>query len=154
MSLRLELRDGVASFSPGETLRGEASWQLPDLPPLESVELRLFWRTAGEGDEDLEVVETVRFERPQPRESRSFELALPDGPWSFQGPLIHLVWGLELVAEPGEHVERVDLILAPGARQIQLQEAFDPVEAKAEKMASGCLALFGKKLPRDGREQV
>lgn len=151
MSLRIELRDGVATFSPGEALRGEASWQLPEA---ESVELRLFWRTEGEGDPSLEVVATRVFENPQPRDARSFELALPEGPWSFRGPLIHLVWGLELVAEPGEHVERVDLINAPGGREIQLQEAFDPVEAKAEKIASGCLALFGKKLPKDGREQV
>ncbi len=144
--MRIELDQGIMTFSPGETLRGEASWELPEA---QSVELRLFWRTEGHGNQDLEVVETVRFEPPQPRESRSFEIVLPDGPWSFNGILIHLVWGLELVAEPGEHVERVDLMLAPGGREIQLQPAFDPVDAKAEKMASGCLALFGKELPKD-----
>ena len=77
-------------------------------------------------------------------------MTLPEGPWSFNGLLVHLVWGLELVAEPGEHVARVDLTVAPGGREIQLQAAYDPVDAKAEKMASGCLALFGKQLPKDG----
>jgi hypothetical protein len=144
--MRIDLEKGIMTFSPGETLRGEASWELEQAG---SVELRLFWRTEGQGNQDLVIVETVPFERPQPRESRRIEIVLPDGPWSFNGILIHLVWGLELIAEPGEQVERVDLTLAPGGREIQLQPAFDPVEAKAEKMASGCLRLFGKELPKD-----
>jgi len=146
MSLRITLADGIATFSPGEMVRGEVAWELPDIA---SAELRLFWRTEGEGNEDLEVVATVPFDRPQPRDQRAFEVTLPDGPWSFNGLLIHLLWALELVTEPGEHAARVELTMAPGGREIQLQAADDPVEAKAEKMASGCLALFGKELPKD-----
>ena len=148
MSLELTLRDGRASFSPGETVEGEARWALPEAP--ESVEVRLFWRTEGEGNADLDVVETVAFDGPGSSGRRAFTLRLPAGPWSFQGPLIHLLWAVELVASPGGEAARIDLTLAPGGREIQLQKASDPVEEKAEKVASGCLALFGKKLPQRG----
>ncbi len=145
MSLEIRLRNDIASYSPGETVEGEASWALPEPPA--AMELRLFWRTEGAGNTDLEVVESRPFESPRAADRRPFQFRLPAGPWSFQGPLIHLVWGVELVASPSEDASRVDLTVAPGGREIQLQPAHDPVAAKAEKMASGCLALFGKKLP-------
>jgi len=145
MSLTIELRSGIAAFSPGETVEGEAGWRLAEAP--KSVELRLFWRTEGAGNEDLEVVESLAFEVPQLADRRPFSFRLPAGPWSFRGPLIHLQWGLELVAAPGEESTRTDLTVAPNGREIELQPAHDPVAEKAEKMASGCLALFGKKLP-------
>jgi hypothetical protein len=146
MSLAIELRGGIAAFAPGDTIDGEASWTLPGPP--ETVELRLFWRTEGAGNADLEVVESLPFASAQASDRRTFQIRLPAGPWSFQGPLIHLVWGLELVALPGEDAARVDLTVAPGGREIQLHPARDPVAEKAEKMASGCLALFGRKLPQ------
>jgi hypothetical protein len=146
VSLTIELRSGVAAFSPGETVEGSASWTLAQPPG--SVTLRLFWRTEGTGNEDVEVVESMSFDGPGPAEQRAFSFRLPAGPWSFRGPLIHLLWGLELVAEPGDESARVDLVVAPGGREIELQRVVDPMEAKAEKMASGCLALFGKKLPQ------
>jgi len=146
VSLTIELRSGLAAFSPGETVEGSASWTLAQPP--RSVALRLFWRTEGTGNEDVEVVESMSFDGPGTVDQRAFSFRLPAGPWSFRGPLIHLLWGLEVVAEPGEESTRVDLVVAPGGREIELQKAFDPVDAKAEKMASGCLALFGKKLPQ------
>lgn len=146
MSLTIELRQGIAAFSPGESVEGSAGWTLAE--PSQSVTLRLFWRTEGTGNEDVEVVESMSFDAPGTVDQRAFSFRLPAGPWSFRGPLIHLLWGLELVAEPDEESARVDLVVAPGGREIELQKATDPVEAKAEKMASGCLALFGKKLPQ------
>jgi hypothetical protein len=146
MSLTIELRGGVAAFSPGESVEGDAGWTLAEPP--RAVALRLFWRTEGTGNEDVEVVDSLTFDAPAARDKRAFSFRLPAGPWSFRGPLIHLLWGLELVAEPGEETARVDLVVAPGGREIELQKVIDPMEAKAEKMASGCLALFGKKLPQ------
>jgi hypothetical protein len=146
MSLAIELREGIAVFSPGASVEGEVAWRLAEPPA--AVTLRLFWRTEGTGNEDVEVVESVAFDGPAAADRRAFSLRLPPGPWSFHGPLIHLLWGLELIAEPGEESARVDLTVAPGGREIELQRATDPVEAKAEKMASGCLAIFGKTLPR------
>jgi hypothetical protein len=146
MSLTIELREGIAAFSPGESVEGSAGWTLAEPP--RAVTLRLFWRTEGTGNEDVEVVESTTFEGPGATDRRAFSFRLPAGPWSFRGPLIHLLWGLELVAEPGEEATRVDLTVAPGGREIEMEKAVDPVEVKAEKMASGCLALFGKKLPQ------
>lgn len=146
VSLEITLRDGIAAHEPGEKVEGEVSWSLAEAP--QAVELRLFWRTEGEGNQDLEVVETLAFDKPQARDRRSFECRLPESPWSFRGPLIHLIWGLELLASPGEAAVHEDLVVAPGGMEIALQEARDPAQEKAEQMASGCLALFGKKLPR------
>src|SRR4051812_12829644 len=93
----LETRDGQKAFRPGEMVSGAAFWQLEQAPKW--VEVRLFWRTRGKGTEDVSVVDTVRFENPQIEEARLFQLQAPDGPYSFSGRLISLIWGLELIVE-------------------------------------------------------
>ena len=79
MSLALRLRDGLAAFSPGESVEGEASWTLSEPP--QGVEVRLFWRTEGEGNPSLEVVQSVAFEGPGQSDRRPFAFRLPAGPW-------------------------------------------------------------------------
>jgi hypothetical protein len=85
-----------------------------------AVELRLFWFTKGKGAGDLTVVDKVRFDAPTERERRRFQLMLPEGPYSFVGRLVSLVWAVELVVLPGDEAARTELVIAPGARPVML----------------------------------
>ena len=109
------------AFHPGEELRGTASWSL-DAPPTK-VELRLFWRTEGKGSQDVGVVETLSFDGAGADDRREFRLRLPNGPYSFSGKLISLIWALELVAEPGADSGRQDITLSPTGRELVIAAA-------------------------------
>jgi hypothetical protein len=117
--MQVETRDGTTAFAPGEAVEGTASWQLEK--PAQSVELRLFWYTQGKGDQDVGVVATVPFPEPGLQDRRGFRISLPLGPYSFSGKLISLLWALEVVAEPGSRAGRLEVIISPSRREIQLQ---------------------------------
>jgi hypothetical protein len=114
--LSILLSDDNLSYYPGETMSGTVTWNLDRSP--EVVELRLFWRTEGKGDQDLEIAGVVRYENPSQRDEEAFEFTLPDGPYSFSGKLISLIWALELVALPSEETERLEFILSPAGQEI------------------------------------
>lgn len=114
----VETHDGTTSFRPGDLVEGTVRWQLPEPP--ESIELRLFWSTAGKGDQDLEVVETVPFANPGALDRRTFRVRLPEGPYSFSGKLITLTWALEAVALPGERAGNLFLTVSPTGEEIRL----------------------------------
>jgi hypothetical protein len=114
----LEMRDGQKAFRPGEAVSGAAFWKLERAP--KSAEVRLFWRTRGKGTEDVSVVDTVRYENPQSEEARLFRFQAPDGPYSFSGRLIALIWGLELVVEPSESIAQVEITLSPTGQEVLL----------------------------------
>lgn len=118
---RLEIAEGRRVFAPGDTLEGTASWHL-DAPP-EWVEVRVYWRTEGKGDQDVDVVARERWEAPGADARHPFRFRLPDGPYSFSGHLITLYWGVELVAEPEEALASVDLTLSPTGGEIRLGSA-------------------------------
>lgn len=118
-SLQVETQSGASAFLPGEIVEGVAAWQLDR--PAETMELRLFWYTQGKGDQDLQVVETVRFPNPELQDRRGFRVRLPAGPYSFSGKLISLLWALEVVAEPGSRAGRLSLVVSPTRREILLR---------------------------------
>ncbi len=126
-ALKIALRENRTRFRPGETIAGVAAWMLEKEP--QTVELRLFWFTRGKGTQNVNVVLTIRFDHPKAEESRPFQLALPEYPYSFSGKLISLIWALELVVNAGE-AERVELTLSPTGQEILLQ-AVDDVGRKA-----------------------
>ena len=103
---------------PGETIDGAVSWQL-DAPPRQ-VFLRLFWRTKGNGVEDMEVVSEILFDDPRATETRLFTMMLPQSPYSFNGKLVSLIWALELGAEGKDAAFRKDMVIAPSAQPIDL----------------------------------
>lgn len=117
--MQVETRGGTTAFVPGEVVEGTASWQLEK--PAQSVELRLFWYTQGKGDQDVGVAATVPFPEPGLQDRRGFRISLPLGPYSFSGKLISLLWALEVVAEPGSRAGRLEIIVSPSRREIQLQ---------------------------------
>jgi hypothetical protein len=110
--------DGGAAFAPGHTLRGTLQW-MGDAAP-EALELRLLWYTEGRGDQDVGVARTLRIETPSAVGSSSFELEVPSGPYSCSGRLVSIRWALEAVTKPGKQTARAELVLAPGAREVEL----------------------------------
>ena len=116
--IRVETRDGVTAFRPGDDVEGTVRWQL-DAPP-RSFEVRLFWYTQGKGDQDVGIVEVQPLASPEAAEHRPFRFRLPAGPFSFSGKLISLLWAIEAVAEPGDAVGRIELVVSPTGREIQL----------------------------------
>ncbi len=120
--VRIELRDGVASFRPGDRVEGHVSWSLEEAPA--SVELRLFWSTRGKGDQDVWVIENIAFAKPAAEDRRSFSLQLPEeGPYSFSGKLVSLVWAVEAVTLPGNLSESATFMLSPTGEELRLGSA-------------------------------
>lgn len=116
--LSIELEDGRTVFRPGETVTGVVRWDLDE--EATDVVLRLFWFTEGRGTRDVEVAAEKRFEAPGMEDRRSFELRLPDGPYSFSGKLISLIWALELIADPGDRTTRRMLTVGPDRHEVML----------------------------------
>jgi hypothetical protein len=117
--LRIELTDGRTAFKPGEPLTGNVTWRVEGEPS--SAELRLFWYTSGKGTQDVAIVDTIAFAAPRPDDQRDFTLTLPREPYSFSGTLISLIWAIELIVEPGGHVERREFVLSATGQEVVLR---------------------------------
>ena len=116
--LEIKTRDDRAAFLPGEMLTGHVTWMMDEPPG--KVELRLFWRTEGKGTKDVNIVDKITFGNPGRKERREFRFQLPDGPYSFSGQLISLVWALELVLGNNWNTERLEIIISPSKSEIAL----------------------------------
>lgn len=116
--LTIEIQEEKSEFRPGEQVNGSVSWSLPGPP--ESVELRLFWYTSGKGDQDVEIVEVRRFHPVQESSQSHFSFDLPEGPYTFSGRLISLIWALELVCDgdPVSDAERLEIIVSPSGKEV------------------------------------
>lgn len=115
--MEVVLDEGRAAFLPGEELRGAAAWRLETAP--ESLALRLFWYTQGKGTQDVGIADSLELP-PSTEGRREFRFRLPEGPYSFSGKLISLLWAVELVAEPGGETARADLVLSPTRREVRI----------------------------------
>ena len=119
-SLRIATGNQKTTFLPGEEVHGAVSWTLEKQP--RSAEVRLFWYTEGKGTRDLAIVAQQSFAEPKQSDERAFRFTLPPAPYSFSGRLISLVWAIELVIEPGDHAERVQITVSPTGKEIVLSE--------------------------------
>ena len=116
--LSIALNEEKAAFAPRETIRGTVRWSLD--AGIRYLELSLFWYTAGKGTRDVGVIETMRFDEPGAAGWRDFSFTLPDGPYSFSGKLISLIWALELTCSPSSETARREITLSPTGREIVL----------------------------------
>jgi hypothetical protein len=123
MSLWLEVVDGRMSFAPGEEVELRAAWDLKRAP--DTVEIRMVWHTAGKGDRDMAVAKTIAIDSPAAIGDQRLAVILPLGPYSFSGKLISLLWGLELVTLPDEQSTRIEVTIAPNAREVLIGVAKD-----------------------------
>ena len=117
--LQLETVDRRREYAPGEQLELDVAWQL--LEPGEAIEVRLVWYTVGKGDQDLSVVDSERIDDPPLYDRRRCTFVLPEGPYSFSGRLISLVWCVELIVLPGGPSRRIDLTVGPDRCEVLLE---------------------------------
>ena len=117
-TIKIATRQERTHYKPGETIEGAVGWEL-ESPP-QKLELRLFWFTRGKGTEDVAVVATLPMPNPQREEARPFTFLAPNGPYSFSGRLISVIWALEAVADDGKINARYDLVLSPSGSEIIL----------------------------------
>jgi hypothetical protein len=125
--IRLGLRENIHAFSPGEAIAGAVLWELPQAPQL--AEVRLLWFTRGKGTEDGETVATVKFDSPLAGDTRQFSIPAPNGPYSFSGTLIAVIWAVEFVTKPGGEFQRIEIVIAPGGHEIVLPRIPQPESA-------------------------
>lgn len=116
--LSIQLQNGQTAFCPGEPVRGIASWDLAQAAT--AIEIRLLWYTRGKGTVDVQTVDGVNVTSPAPQDQKPFQFSLPQSPCSFSGKLISLIWAVELVVQPGERAQRIDLIVAPAGQELRL----------------------------------
>ncbi len=128
--LNIVLYEDRTTFAPRETVRGRLEWALDANP--RHLELSLFWYTSGKGTRDVGVIGTAKFDNPGAYGSKDFSFALPDGPYSFSGKLISLIWAIELTCYPGSETVRRELTVSPTGQEIVLGEvasAGNPLES-------------------------
>jgi hypothetical protein len=109
MSNEITVRLNRDSLNPGESLAGRAYWQLEKAP--RTVSIRLFWKTSGKGTEDVGLVDERRVEAPAQQQSLEFSFQLPVEPYSYEGRLISLTWGVEVIA--GKASASTTFVMAP-----------------------------------------
>lgn len=117
----LGLRQNRTTFSPGDEIAGAANWELDAAP--KRVEVRLCWFTRGKGSEDAAIIETIAFDDPQAGDTRTFSFEAPAAPYSFSGSLISLIWAVELLMQPGDRFERIEITIAPEGEEVLLQRS-------------------------------
>jgi hypothetical protein len=125
--IRLGLRQNQTAFRPGETVAGAVLWEFEKAPSI--AEVRLMWFTRGKGTEDGETVATVTLDAAPAADTREFSFEAPNGPYSFSGTLIAVVWAVEFVAKPGNEFQRIEIVIAPEAREIHLHRIEQPKAA-------------------------
>jgi hypothetical protein len=126
--IRVTTRAGQTAYRPGDQIEGSASWNLPSPPT--SVEIRLVWFTRGKGTPDISVVETQLVANPASMGDTAFRFLLPDGPHSFSGKLISLLWTVEAVAFNGSKMigsGRQEFTLSPDGQEIILKSVDKPL---------------------------
>lgn len=118
MSIAIKIDAEQTAFRPGESVNGSISWSLP-VPPAQ-VSLELFWTTRGKGTVDSEVVQSQQIKHPAAVGEERFSLVIPNGPYSFSGKLVSLLWGLRLMIHPSQEQTQVNLTVSPTGEEINL----------------------------------
>lgn len=107
---------GRDTFQPGEEISGTARWELPKNPRW--LEVSLFWRTEGEGNQDMSVVERIRFETSSAHGTKDFRLKVPSGPYSFSGSLISIIWWIQLAEIRDRNPVSKRITISPKGREV------------------------------------
>ena len=84
---------------PGDTIAGEALWDLEEDP--RSITVSMGWWTEGKGTRDERILESKEIENAGRIGKDAFRFQIPDGPLSFSGKLISLDWAIEVRPEKG-----------------------------------------------------
>lgn len=131
-SCKVTLEDASRPISPGQSLSGEAEWELSE--DVEALEVRLCWTTeAMHGSEPPVIVKAEEIDHPARRGHRHFRYDLPAGPWSFEGKLFSVEWYVELSAQTRE-LARASFILSPFGQPVRTR---GPERESSDEMKEG-----------------
>jgi hypothetical protein len=115
--LSIQLQHDPPAFAPGDVIEGRAEWTLEQ--PADAVLVRLFWFTEGKGGRDVGIVDEVRFDHPPATYASEFRFTAPQEPWSYDGTLLSIQWGIEIVCKGRKDTERVLLVIAPNRTAVR-----------------------------------
>lgn len=110
-TLTAELNGNQSKYVPGEPIDGLAGWDFGADSP-KWIEVRLYWHTLGKGNEDIVVADSMRFENPRAVDAQVFSFVAPNGPFSYEGRLIEIAWGIEVVAHRTKTTAQLPLTLS------------------------------------------
>jgi hypothetical protein len=119
--IQITLENDTKSYSPGTPISGTVRWELE--ASAKSIEVRLFFYTAGKGTSDVQIVESIPIETPSLSGSHEFQWQLPQSPYSFSGKLISLIWSVEVVLLPSGDAESCEFQMSPTGKEILLSHA-------------------------------
>lgn len=118
-SFQIEIREGeqegeLVRFRPGERLQGSVRITPDEDLQARHVFARLRWHTEGRGDRDEAVIAEEDLYQGMLRAGTpvhySFRFTLPNGPWSYAGHYVNIVWEVDV---------SIDLALARDLRDQQ-----------------------------------
>lgn len=118
--LTIQLAQGRNVYAPGETIHGHVRWNFERCP--DAIDVVLFWHTEGRAASQSGVASRLVWEHPGERGERSFSFSLPEGPHSFSGKLITLLWAVEAIQRPGREHALVGFVLSPTGAELRLPE--------------------------------
>ena len=84
--------------------------------------VQLGWFTEGRGTRDAAVVWGEELTGLAPGADRTFEVRLPETPWTFSGRLVSASWRLEVLDAKRQPLVAVPLVIAPGGQPVVLPE--------------------------------
>ena len=123
MSIQSIELEGDECCQPGSTVRGRV------VGSRIAGEVRLFWNTCGRGTEEVGVVDR----QPLSGDGR-FSLTLAEAPFTTQGTLVSIEWGIEWVDGSGDAVDRREIVVSPSGRPIRLARVDEPKSSKSKRV--------------------
>lgn len=116
---KITLDDPQAAYLPGQQIGGRVNWTDVQADS-DRIEVRLIWHTAGKGDQDVEIVDSVETVQPKTNGELRFNFVAPQRPYSFSGRLITLTWAIEALVFPSREAEQAELMISSDGREVIL----------------------------------
>jgi hypothetical protein len=117
--ITIEFDEQRSAYCAGDSITGTVTWR--DLvDATNEMDVRLIWYTKGKGDRDVAVIAHQSIPISKRSGQRRFEFVAPNGPYSFSGRLISLIWAVEVVELPSKLAELFEIVVAPDAKEVVL----------------------------------
>lgn len=126
-NLYIEVAD--PAITPGGTINGKVLWAL-EKPPGEML-LSLGWWTEGRGSRDARIVEETSWSDPPLAGEDTFAFKVPASPYSFNGQLISLKWGLELSVKESRDKQLLEITVSPWGVAVDLPKVANESSRKS-----------------------
>jgi hypothetical protein len=95
-------------YHPGDIVAGVVEIRPRKEIKCRGVEIKMGWHTEGKGDRDEGILNTIEVDVGVISERmpvvEHFDFRLPDGPWTYHGHHINIIWAIEV---------KIDIALAP-----------------------------------------